>query len=500
MGLTVYFYKNFSKRDNSTKVPDNTVTKVTYTCNLKDGTSVLEPVLELYLSSPDSEPVTNQLNYAWIDKFKRYYFVRDWRYEMGVWYAYLSVDVLASYKTEIGATSTLILRESTTEIPTVPDTIYPATHSWKSTSQTVSLGFSDFATVNNRGYVVGILNCPTSYDPNDIMLGAVKYYCTTEGNIRQLCSYLMDTSFIDNYMVDLSAGITSTVARDFADPLQYIVSVMAFPFQIPYPQTQQAVKPMIGPFDTTSDGNIPALHELTSLIYSEYGTSSNTWGWTVPTNPNATTGKMFLKYPPYVQYSLDIQPWGSIPLDAELVTAATLGKVYPSIDIDLTSGYGRLALGTTWKGCDLGVHQALVGVPIALAQFTQDIVGAATAVLDATSSGTKKALQLDVAGAASDALRGAASATEKIMPNARTSGTNGCVVSYTGINRSELTLKYCDVQGTDPTDLGYAYNQVGTISSFGGYIQCAHGDIEIKCTQTEKTKISSYMRGGFFYE
>ena len=48
MGITVTMYKNFYKRDNSTKQPQNTDAHTDFTCTLKAGTSVLDPVLEVY--------------------------------------------------------------------------------------------------------------------------------------------------------------------------------------------------------------------------------------------------------------------------------------------------------------------------------------------------------------------------------------------------------------------------------------------------------------------
>ena len=98
MSITVNFY-SFSKRDNSTAVP--TVALNSYSCTLKEGTSLLDPVL--------------LLEYAGIPKWShfsmegRYYKVTDIRsIRTNLIEVSGTVDVLASWKSEIQASTAFV--------------------------------------------------------------------------------------------------------------------------------------------------------------------------------------------------------------------------------------------------------------------------------------------------------------------------------------------------------------------------------------------------------
>lgn len=494
MGLTVYFYKNFSKRDNSTKVPDNTVTKVTYTCNLKDGTSVLEPVLKLYLSAPDSEPVTNQLNYAWIDKFKRYYFVRDWRYEMGVWYAYLSVDVLASYKTEIGNFAPYVLRASgVTQDPALPDSFYPATHSWSTLNTALTTPFS----WANRSYIIGFISAPSgSIYANS--LGSVTYYYATESQVVTYIRRLMDPSFISANLVDLAVGLSEQAVKDLVDPLQYIASCTLFPFEARSGALLPQESPRIGWYDTSNDNTFPKLVRIDSLVHQFTG---STYKCAVPVNPYASgSGKGFLKFSPYTKYELQLEPFGTIQLDADLIAQAS--DIYFTYDIDLVTGMARLSVGTSDGSANLGIYNAEVGVPITLSQIYTDTLGAATSIGTAVVGTVGAALSGNLVGAFSSAVSGIGNAVDALKPKSSTKGNNGSIIAYNGSNTGNLLMTYCDCVDTSPAEFGYAYcDTVTSISALtSGYVLCAEGDIPCAATMTEKMQIKSYLTGGFFYE
>ena len=76
----------------------------------------MNPVVEL-----SSSPIG--YNYAYISDFGRYYFINDITYDKGIWVMTLNVDVLATYKTTIGSTSTYLLRSSYLYNPRIIDTV-----------------------------------------------------------------------------------------------------------------------------------------------------------------------------------------------------------------------------------------------------------------------------------------------------------------------------------------------------------------------------------------
>ena len=80
----------------------------TYSCSLKDTTSVLNPVLIIRTS----DPVYNY-NYLYIQEFGRYYFINDIKsVNNNVWEISAHVDVLETYKVSILANNAVIKRQT----------------------------------------------------------------------------------------------------------------------------------------------------------------------------------------------------------------------------------------------------------------------------------------------------------------------------------------------------------------------------------------------------
>ena len=522
MGLTVYFYKNFSKRDNSTKVPDNTVTKVTYTCNLKDGTSVLEPVLKLYLSSPDSEPVTNQLNYAWIDKFKRYYFVRDWRYEMGVWYAYLSVDVLASYKTEIGLTSKFIERCTSTYNLDLADTFYPTEYDASVEYITQN---SPFKQATHGCFIIGIIGEPQTNVPS---VGGVNYYLFTYAEMREFINYMMSNT-MTSIIEDSAAGLTDAVVRATVNPLDYIESCYWYPFTIDGVTGATPVQPQVGFWNNLSPLASGCSPLGSGTIYGLVKSPSST-GWsnsfTITNHPQLARGN-YLNAEPYSNYIFHLDPWGDVPIRGSELDSSTVSY---DVMVDLLSGVGILEL---YIGTRLYTRQtAQLGVSMPIAQIINklesldSLTGVAKGAITGAASSSvslKTALgnffsfktwkhaegvkQLKNLG--KDIVSGIANYSSDVT----TTGAPGTLSAFvgtlitmgTGIPDLNTQGPYVKITrfslvGEDLAEFGRPLLSVQTINTLSGFIQCADGDISLKCTSTEKDRVAGYLTGGFFYE
>ena len=81
----------------------------TYTGNLREETSVINPVFEIETSSDLS-----QMNYIWIDELHRYYYVTNIvSVATNLWRVYCHVDVLMTYKPTILAHEAVIARQQT---------------------------------------------------------------------------------------------------------------------------------------------------------------------------------------------------------------------------------------------------------------------------------------------------------------------------------------------------------------------------------------------------
>ena len=215
MAIDVNFY-TFNKKPNSTKQPEGTGT--TFPCNLIEPTSFTAPDISLAVSA---KPVA--YNYAYIPEFGRYYFVNDWTYSRGLWYASLAVDVLASFKSYIGEQSQYILRSAYRSNEKIIDTLYP-TKSGPSNVFTYSSdagGGNPFVSNFSEGrYVVGIIN-------GDIgAIGCVSYYVFTNSQFRAFCNVLMGTG---SWMYEGIEEIGEELTKVLFNPFQYVASCMWLP-------------------------------------------------------------------------------------------------------------------------------------------------------------------------------------------------------------------------------------------------------------------------------
>lgn len=117
--MTITFY-TFAKRVNSTAQPS--AAGADYAVTIKDGSSAINPTISLKWTGSGS-PVA--YNYAYCSDWGRYYWVNNWTYYDRQWTAELNVDVLATYKSQIGASSQYVVRSASNYDTAIVDGLYP---------------------------------------------------------------------------------------------------------------------------------------------------------------------------------------------------------------------------------------------------------------------------------------------------------------------------------------------------------------------------------------
>ena len=106
MSLTATLKVNSSPVE---KIGKTLSTGLDFSVTLKEGTSILRPVL--LLSSPTQSPLTGY-NYMYISAFSRYYFIDDIKsIRNDLWEISAHVDVLETYATAIKNNSAVIKRQ-----------------------------------------------------------------------------------------------------------------------------------------------------------------------------------------------------------------------------------------------------------------------------------------------------------------------------------------------------------------------------------------------------
>lgn len=472
--MVVYFF-TYSKKKNSTSQPSLT-SGTQFTVNLKDDCSVLNPVLVMTASTTGMpNPFTPAyFNYAYIQKFSRYYFITDVQYVLGHWEFYLTVDVLASFKTAIGNTSAYIERSSNSSNGTITDMLYPATTDVSISSPTVSHSWRGVAP-SGGAYILGVIN-----NQNSNHIGAVTYYAMDTAGLNSLFAYLFGNNI---YQAGSITEIGEDLFKSLFNPFQYIVSCLWLPgYPSSYGSTTGSV--IVGYWTT----NVTA-YLVSAITEARYVTAE------VPNHPQISRGS-YLNYAPYTKITLYCPPFGSIPIDPYFTNAGRY--LYAKTLIDVATGEAvinvsfRANSSAVWNNKVCTTKSARMGVPIQIAQVLSDYSGSIGSVLNGASSGS-------VAGIISSVIGGAVqSAIATQTPNVSTSGSNGSFNTFT--DEPALVVEHYKIADEDNADFGRPLMSNRTINTIPGYIKCADGHFSGACFDTEKDAINRYLVDGFYYE
>lgn len=457
--FTATFY-NFQKRINSTKQPSS---GTDLSIILKDGCSIAAPSIQLDLGL-NSSPAS--YNYCYIPAFNRYYWITNWIFSGRLWTAQCRVDSLASFKSQIGASNCYVTRSASSYNMRVVDSYYPALAKNTHEAATTESPFDK----NNGCYVVGIQGKGSGGQG-----GAVTYYKATDAGLKALINYMLSSP--ESYEV---SDISSELLRCVFNPLQYIVSCMWFPFNVP--TTSGTID--IGWWNAEISG----INRVSTL---EWGSN---FSINIPKHPKASTRGQYLNLPPYSKYRLEAGPWGVIPLDNfNLMDASSLSCDYK---VDLMTGSGRLNIKYRDKIIYENIYTAQIGVPVQLGQnmFNQ---GALISSLEHTSSMATAAASLQPTSMLVNGLSaiGDAAAVSQSIPSMM--GSNG-TRSFNNI--FGIMADFLDIADEDLQSRGRPLCAPRTISTLSGFIMCADADPAVSCSDAELSEIVTYMNEGFFYE
>lgn len=107
MSFAIKLQKNTSPMNKVGK----TITDVaTATGTLREGTSILDPVVRI--DSALSSNMISDVNYAYIEEFGRYYYITNIEIDNNrLWNIHMHVDVLETYKSEIKEQNAVVSRQ-----------------------------------------------------------------------------------------------------------------------------------------------------------------------------------------------------------------------------------------------------------------------------------------------------------------------------------------------------------------------------------------------------
>lgn len=519
----IYLIKGFAKKPNSTKRPEIDFNKEVTTKQkrvrgrLRDGCSIFQPVVEIrwdvkplktqggtdYPDPPYQQADIIAYNYAWIQLFGdyntatygdyfdnvhgRYYYITDITINTsGLYQLTLQVDVLATYRDEIGGSTQFVMRCEKKSNNNIADDLsaHGEIRSFDSSSVTLCSGDINTwysAVITGRQYTAS---------------GTGFYLLDSVSAFSQRGSWL----YLEN------DGTT----REFTDaewetfrPMDAVKGAFSLPSEFS-PLASPIIEPVYG------------VGRCTSLL-SGFGVGVSSISLektlTVPKHPQSNTYP-FVKSGKYSDYSLTIPLCGTFAVDADLVSTTSILTI--SVVVDPLNGQGVLRVLTDERV----IYSASVNVAsfAAFGYAGTNSAGAAVAQkianrsanISAISSGigtVASALTGNIAGAVGGIVSIAATGAQ-IENNGIRAGIDGAQTTSAGISgggsrfalTQPCTISASFVEYIPPAGVGRPLYGNSIVSEAGGYITVANPHLDLNANLGEIQAIYQYMEGGFYYE
>lgn len=366
--VNIRFYQ-FEKRTNSTLQP--TGEGELFQCQIFDPCSMISPRIKLSFPSGAGNPTL--WNYAYIGDFTRYYFVRDWTWENGLWVADLVEDCLTSWKNYIYNSTQYVLRAASTFNPTVVDTVFPAASQPGYEIVTGANPWTD--NINNGTFVLSVIGSGVQG------FGAASYYSLSNVAFNSLRSALLSNIDYLNISTD---EISQELSKALFNPYQYIVSATWFPRAGMFQNAGMVTSSIAtGWWDMSISGSAYFIDE-SSDTYTIYQT------FRLPKHPQASERGRWLNAPPYMSYTLYMPPFGEIVLDGAILVTAS--EIFTTIVIDAYTGLAHLYVSLDdpaggMPGNIISTTSAQVGVTVPLAQIAYNPIEAADNIVPLAIAG-----------------------------------------------------------------------------------------------------------------
>lgn len=492
--MQILLYSGFRKRENSTKTPLVADATRTVTGYLREPCSIMNPVFKIERFPSDASP--QSYTYAYIGEFARWYFVKDWSWAEGVWQCSLEVDVLASFKTDIGNSQAYIDRCAYEFDGAITDKWYPTTTNFA--TERITLSSSWYGVPPSGGcYVLGII-CNANRASSQIG-GAVTYYVMTPAQLGSLMGYLLGTGFLDDNgftsIMTASQQLTQDTAKALVNPMQYIASCMWLPVPASVISDGHDHPIVLGYYDL--DSNVAVGQDLYSSVFTMSVTGQ------IPIHPQAATRGKYLNYAPYTRLTLNVPPFGSIPLDTSFCEIGSY--LHCEVWCDPITGKATMRIelypdsAHTGTGALVREVSTMMGVPIQLAQMTPDYINAIGSALSlATTIDSAWREDIGEGAFANRSYSAIGSAIDSLMPQVESQGVSGSFLAT--FMPPQLTAQFFVVTDEDNTEFGRPLCAIRTINTIPGFIKCRDAHVDFSCYKDEKTRILNYMTSGFFWE
>jgi hypothetical protein len=503
--ITIKLYQ-FAKRTNSTKRPnDRTDTVQVFDGDIANATNMLSlTVIVDFTALKVGNAAYNPLpwTYAFIVELQRYYFVTNWTWANGVYYADLAVDVLATFRGDIYNSNLYVLRASKAFDGLVPDTLYPAVANVDHVTETKGTPWETSFDSANGTFLVATM----SGDRRST--AGISYYVMGLSSFR---TFMYNTFNSVDWLNIPASEISQSLQKVLFNPSQYVISVMWFP------------KILIGGGDTAPIDHVE-VGWWTIPIDGGYKLQGNLWESgeqtiTIPKHPQSKDRGAWCNLSPYSTYSLEFWPFGQIALDSSKLVGITTLKL--SYVIDYLTGAATLRVTGNQTDSAIAITSARLGVPISLAHITYDLAqlsspstwiaagGAALLQNDGLLQGIKNFFG---ASSREDAMAGLpkginadevpsaiGNAIGAVIGSCQTQGANGSTAQLGLAIR--VNADFMLLAPDDNEHNGRPLCTKALLSTLApGFVKCQSGDIEVNCPAAERNAINTFLTGGVYLE
>lgn len=497
--MNILLYSGFSKDVNSTKRPSTEASTVS-NCTIFEPCSILHPAF--ILSPVGGDNVYRYVTYCYVPSWARYYWVTDREYIDGRFIIKCDIDVMATYKTEIGLTTQFVVRSASQSNAKITDTAYPLNGDIGESVLSYSNLTAPFTdTISSGSFIVGIVG---EADSNVASFGAVNYY---EFSLSEFSAFITKLMSNDGDWLDVqSSDLSDSTTKMILNPMQYITSCKWFPLSAGGSAASGDIK--------FGWWNISGVSHKKPPTSGGYPTKSTLIGFdtTAVRHPQAATRGQYMNRAPYSNYRLYMPQVGYIEIPSDIYDESAYIGVDCRIDLasgqmmmDISAKDNALSPTKTWYIARTTVQ---IGIDVPIAQIATDIIGTAKSGLSAITGGISGGISGfgsggvvgAIVGAVGGLLGGAIDTSVKaVTPIANIMPSTGSLAGY--FKQPEIICSFKHVCDDVPAIVGKPLCAPAQLNTLSGFTQCATSHIAIKnATREELSQIETYMREGFYYE
>lgn len=455
--MTGYYWKKFSKRINSTKIPSNG-TSIEFV--IKKPTSIYEPVL---LIGTEEDLFSNPIVYFSIDNL--YYYVNDIiSIRENIWELHLNIDVMASAKSDISNVNCYVSRAQSDNNNMLVDGLIDIGADIDVSSSIGNTNIFD----GGECYILQVLD-----GSGGTSMGFMHTYAMTQDELAELALELT----LPEAFEALNQG--------FADVSSCIGSSILLP---------------VSSSKLSGGGATIKLGQFNTGVGAKNITSPVLFTNTVLNIPWKYND--FRKKSPFTSIRLYLPYIGVTEISANDIFEETSMNVYTSLDV--ITGVVAYSVQVGAGGRVIGEYSAKAGSTIPTSSYTANILGGITGSFGAIMSGGVSAATGNLVGLLGS-IGGAINAGfDFVQHTAQIRGAQGSVaVNYTSLPYIRLDV-ISHSSSDEPSNISNVYGRPlaarRNISSLSGFIKCEAASIGGDWPSNIKSQINNIMNAGFYFE